>query len=187
MSLTITMKADSRLELGVGTVIDERKEWMYNEYFPAVGPVMMEYGQQTLGSFAVLASNTEKVSPVQGSLTSWPSAEVRVQFHKDPRFAKVHQMRDDALSVFSDSHLFHPLNNEIDLSTDNDYAIVIAEENQLNPNPIFKTALADDSPARRYSGKSISLYPWDKDTERLLEGSPEQAAVFRIRFNPKAS
>lgn len=182
MTQTISMQPDERLELGFGHVHQGEEAWMYQEYFPAIRPVFADYGLRTLASFAVTASNVPDIAPLQGSLGSWPSAKHRVDFHVDPRFAAVQQRRDAALTM-SDGHLFEAISAAAEVSSDEDYAIVVT----VRPAPegaLFETPLASDSKSLLHEGKSLSVHRWSEACDRLLAGTPDDALVLRVRFNP---
>jgi len=184
MKTELALISDSRLEFAFGKVTAGKEAWMFTEYFPAMGPTMAEYQLSQLASFAVVASNVDGVAPVMGSFSAWPSVERRAAFHNDPRFVKVRPERDAALDLLSDGHLFQSMDEVIALNTDSDYAVVISADANSMPEPIFTLPLISDSTAQDYAGKSISLFPWSNAAAHLLNSSPEQAAVFRVRFNP---
>ncbi|MCP4384575.1 MAG: hypothetical protein GY798_24710 [Hyphomicrobiales bacterium] len=184
MTTELVLKSDSRLEFAFGKVSPGKEAWMFAEYFPAMGPAMAEYELSQLASFAVIATNVAGVTPVMGSFVSWPSAEKREAFHNDPRFVKIRPERDGALDLLSDGHLFQSMDEVIALNTDSDYAVIIAKDAGTVSDPIFALPLTSDSPEQAYTGKSISLRPWSEAEEQLLNSSPTEAEVFRVRFNP---
>lgn len=182
MTQSISMEPNERLELGFGHVHQGEEAWMYQEYFPAIRPVFADYGLRTLASFAVVASNVPDIAPVQGSLGSWPSAKHRVDFHVDPRFAAVQQRRDAALTM-SDGHLFEAMQGAVEVSSEEDYAIVVSA-GDAPEGALFETPLATDSKSQLHEGKSLSVHRWGEACDRLLAGAPDQALVLRVRFNP---
>ncbi len=184
MTLEISMKSNARLELGIGTVAADRQEWMYGVYFPAMGPVFVEHGLQTLAAFAVLASNWELEGgqPVQGSFGAWPSAQKHQEFHQDPRFLAVQEERDAAMEVFSFGHLFEALPKTISVDPERDYAVLIVAEGIDEAESLFNRPLADDSSSHEFAGKSIMLCPWNEQAQKLLEGPASEAQVLKIRF-----
>lgn len=183
MTTEIVLTSDSRLEFGFGTVTSGKEEWMYGEYFPAMGPTMAEHKLSILAGFNVIATNFVGVTPLTGTLASWPSAGNRKAFHNDPRFVKIQPARDAAMDLLSGGHLFQSMDEVIALNTDSDYAIVIARDADAVSDPIFALPLASDSPEQTYAGKSIILRPWSDADEQLLNSSPTEAEVFRVRFS----
>ncbi len=183
MTKEITLSTDSLLEFGFGTVTPGKEEWMYGEYFPAMGPTMAKHGLAILTGFGVIATNFVGVTPTSGSLASWPSAEKREALHNDPVFVKIRPKRDAAMDLLSGGHLFQSIDEVIVLNTDSDYAIVIAKADGLVADPIFSLPLASDSPEQTYAGKSMMLRPWSDTDAQLLKMSPSEAEVFRVRFS----
>ncbi len=182
MTSTIKMQSTDRLELGFGAVFEDKKEWMYQEYFPTFGPLMAHHGLRNLVSFRVVASNAEGVPPVQGALSSWPSAQHRRELHEDPTFAAILPTRDAAMHL-SDGHLFEPL-TDATLPTDGDVAIVVGPAETVEEEALLQTALASDSASRTYEGKVLSLLRWSDGCEQLLAKSPAEALVLRVRLAP---
>ncbi len=185
MTPTITMNATDRLEIGFGHVLADKQEWMSTEYFPAMGPVMAEYGLRTLAAFRVVASNVDDVAPVQGSLGSWPSAEHRNRLQEDPRFVAIRPTRDAALRM-SDGHLFEPPSDSIELGVDEDFAVVVTTADGSPEGALFRIPLAEDSPSRAYARKFMTVHRWNDGCERLLSGSKDDATVLRVRFLPRS-
>lgn len=183
----MALQANRRLEWAVGKVADDKTTWMYGEYFPEIGPVLAEYDNQQAASFAVVATNTKGVQPTAGVFSTWPSAETRIGFHKDPRFTKVQSARDAAMEMFSFGNSIESMDEVITLNTDSDYGVVIAKDYPLSAAPIFELPLAKDSPEQTYAGKSFSLLPWGDEVERLMANSADGVEVYKIRFNPTAS
>lgn len=187
MTTDLILKADAHVEFAVGKVTAGKEAWMFGEYFPAVAPMMAEYGYSQLASFAILATNTVGVKPDSGVFSSWPSAEQRAGWHNDPRVKKYLPERDASMDVLLGGNLFQSMDEVITVNTDADYAVIIAKENPLDSAPIFDLPLRGDSPRQAYSGKTITLRPWSDAAEQLLSAAPGEAEVFRIRFNPPAS
>ena len=183
MTHRISMKSTDRLELGFGHVHANEEAWMYQEYFPAIGPVFADYGLRTLAPFRVVASNAPDIAPVQGSLGSWPSAKHRIDFHVDPRFVAVQARRDAALTM-SDGHLFAPVTESVELSSDEDYALIVAAHG-IPDGALFRVPLTPESKSRVHEGKHLSLHRWNEACAQLLAGSQDDALVLRVRFNPR--
>lgn len=184
MTVELTFTADRRLEWAVGKVRPEKMEWMYQDYFGAVGPVMAEHGMQNLVGFEVRDASGAGVKPTAGALTTWPSEEARIKLHEDTRFTPWLPERDDAFEVFEDGHFIEPLEEVLTLNTDQDYAVVIAAKQPMAA-AIFDQAVAADSPNQSCAGKSLALYPWTDAVDALLAAPGDGVEVYRIRFNPK--
>ena len=181
MTTELILKSDADLEFAVGKVTAGKEAWMYGEYFPAVAPMMAEYGYNQLANFAILATNTKGVIPDSGVFSSWPSVEQRAGWHNDPL-----PERDSAMDVLLGGNLFQSMDEVITVNTDSDYAVIIAKGNPLDSDPIFDLPLTSDSPRQSYAGKSITLRPWSDAAERLLSNASDGVEVYRIRFNPTA-
>ncbi|MCR9136510.1 MAG: hypothetical protein NXI27_10980 [Alphaproteobacteria bacterium] len=182
MTIELNLTSDSRIEFGFGTVTAGKEEWMYGEYFPAMGPTMAEHGLSILAAFTIADTNFAGIRPQSGSFASWPSAEKRQALHNDPKFVAIRPERDAAMDVLSGGHLFQSMDEVVTLNTDSDYAIIIAKEDDGISNPIFALPLADDSPEQTYAGKSIMLRPWTEADQQLLSTPSGDVEVFRIRF-----
>ena len=184
MTVELTLTADRRLEWAVGKVRPEKMEWMYQDYFGAVGPVMAEHGMKNLVGFEVRDASGTGVKPTAGALTTWPSAEARIKLHKDARFTPWLPERDDAFDIFEDGYFIEALEEVLTLNTDQDYAVVISSKQPLEA-AIFDQAMTTDSPNQKLAGKSLALYPWSDAADALLAAPAEGMEVYRIRFNPK--
>ncbi len=178
----ISMQATDRLEIGFGRVHEGSEAWMVGEYFPKMGPVMAQHGMRTLLPFVVVTSNVEGMSPLQGTLACWPSAQHRRDFHADPDFLAIRPQRDAALEL-SGGHLFESFPHAVELPVDGDYALVIAEPDVVPEQPLFQSSFAPDSPTLSYAGRSLSLHRWSDACERLLADSSTRAVVLRVRLN----
>jgi hypothetical protein len=183
MSTELTLKSDSRLEFAYGRVLPGREKWMVEEYFGTVGPKLVEHGFERLVGAQVLDTNVEGLEPVMAVFCAWPTAANRAAFQKEPIFVGMKTERDEGLEM-SDGHLFEPIDETIVLNTENDYAVVIADEQNAPSEPIFSLPLSGDSPETDYDGKSIVLLPWGEAAEELLNCDPSRATVFRLRFEP---
>ncbi len=185
MTHTISMEATERLEIGFGRVFEEKAAWMSGEYFPTMGPVFAQHGMRTLARFQVTASNIPDIEPVQGSFSSWPSAEHRRRLQEAPEFVAIRPMRDAALEL-SDGHLFEPPTDTPTIPDDEDVAVVVANGTVSAGEPLLRVRLAADSASRVYEGKFMSLYRWNDACEALLSGPNDEAAVLRVRILPSA-
>lgn len=186
MTAQLVLTPHSRIEFGFGTVTPGKEEWMYGEYFPAMGPTMAEHGLNIMAGFGVIATNFAGGTPKTGSLASWPSATKRAALHSDPKFLAIQPARDAAMDMLSGGHLFQSIDDVITLNTDSDYAIIVTADVSVVEDPIFVLPLTEDSPEQTYAGKSLILRPWSDADDALLGRSSEDAEVFRVRFSASA-
>lgn len=186
MTAQLVLTPDARIEFGFGTVTSGKEEWMYGEYFPAMGPTMAEHGLNIMAGFDVIASNFTDGTPKTGSLASWPSAANRAALHSDPTFLAIQPARDAAMDMLSGGHLFQSIDDVIALNTDRDYAIILTADPHAAADPIFALPLTEDSPEQIYAGRSLVLRPWSDADEEFLGRSPTEAEVFRVRFSSSA-
>ncbi len=187
MTLELTLQADTLVDFAFGKVIAGKEMQVFGEYFPVIVPLLQECGIQPMQSFVVLATNNTGTTPEQGALTQVPSAEKFAQFHADPRFIEARPIRDEAMVFLTDGNLFKSQDLVVNLNTDSDYAVIIAEGNPMKTEPMLTLEMAQDSPKQTYASKSLTLHLWDNQTEQLLNGPADKAEVFKIRFNPAAS
>ena len=180
-TLLMTFSTDFRVELGLGKVVPGKEAWMFGEYFPRVKRAFADYQQGRLGSFEVLASNAPGVTPTMGSLNTWPSVDAFARLLADPRFTALEPGRNAALELLDDRHVLAPVDQADVVDTHADYALVFSREPQADA--LFSTPIADDSINRARIGAYLSLYPWSSAADALVAGPPEQATVYRIRFN----
>lgn len=183
MTTELNLKSDSCLEFAYGRIMPGEEKWMAEEYFGSMGPALMANGFRRLVAGGVLATNVKDMTPVMAVFSAWPSAAKRAAFQSDPGFLAIQPERDKRLEM-SDGHLFEPIDEVISLNTDADYAIVIAGDNSRLPEPIVSLPLSADTHDATFAGKSISLLPWSDAADDLLSLDPEQATVFRVRFEP---
>jgi len=183
MSLRITLNPNMNLEFAFGTVTKGKEAQVFGEYFSVVNPVLADHGAKTAASFAVIDTNWQGVTPVMGALTFWPSIENRKEFHEDERFLSVKQLRDDAMDLLCDGHLFTPSDKEVNLNADSDYALILSDENVQGLEPLFNLPLISDSPQKDYVGKTLALYAWNEVTKQLLTSKEATVEVFKVRFN----
>ncbi|MCH9687598.1 MAG: hypothetical protein K0V04_39575 [Deltaproteobacteria bacterium] len=184
-NILMTFSTDFRVELGLGKVVPGKEAWMFGEYFPRVMAAFAEHQQGRLAGFQVSASNTQGVTPSMGSLNTWPSVETFARLLADPRFTELKPERDAALELLDDRHLLVPVQQEVVVDTENDYALVLSSS--ARNSALFSTPIADDSINRERVGSFLSLHRWSGETEALLSGDPNDAIVYRIRFDaPRA-
>lgn len=186
MTAQLVLTPNARVEFGFGTVTPGKEEWMYGEYFPAMGPTMAEHGLSIMAGFGIIDTNFAGGAPKTGSLARWPSAAKRAALHADPKFLAIQPARDAAMDLLSGGHLFQSLDDVITLNTDSDYAIIVTKHVDAVENPIIALPLTEDSPDKTYAGKSLILRPWGAADADLLSRKPEEAEVFRVRFSSSA-
>ncbi|OUR89817.1 hypothetical protein A9Q81_20875 [Gammaproteobacteria bacterium 42_54_T18] len=190
MTIELTLKSDNLIEFGFGKLIKGKEMQVYQEYFPLIHPVLEECGIQPLLSFVVLATNTSSAIPDQGALTHVPSRESFVQFHNDHRFIEAKPIRDDAMEFLSSGNFFRSIDKIITLDPDTDYALILSKGNPLNSNPLLKLSAAQDSLDQTYTGKTLTLHPWNDEAAQLIgevENVSNETVVFKIHFNPSSS
>ena len=187
MTFELTLKSGSFLDFAFGKLTKGKEMQVFGEYFPLINPLLEECSIQPLCSFAVLATNSPDMAPEQGSLTRVPSTESFTRFHSDPRFIKARPIRDNAMEFLADGNFFRSLDKTVTLDEDADYALIITEGSPLKIEPLLELPAAKDSPKQIYSGKSMALHQWSDDAELIMNTSPAEAVVFRIRFNPSGS
>lgn len=183
MTIELKLNADRRLEWAIGKIAEDKLEWMSNEYFPKIGPAMAEHGLNREAGFIIFEASTDGIQPVSGVFSSWPDADARIRLHNDPRFTEVEERRDSAMEMLSDGHIFESLDDIIALNTDSDYAVILAKDNPLASDPIFTLPLRPDSDNQTYIGKSLSLHPWSEAASKLMSKTPDNAEIYRIRFD----
>ena len=181
MTNELTMTANSRLEFAYGRVLPGEEKWMAEDYFGTMGATMAAHGFERLVGAGVLETNVVGMSPVMAVFCAWPSAAHRAAFLAEPGFVAIKPERDKRLDM-SDGHLFEPIDEIISLSTESDYAIVLAEEANTPKDPIFALPLAADSHEQTFDAKFVSLLPWGNAADDLIKLDPETATVFRVRF-----
>ena len=180
-TLLMTFSTDFRVELGLGKVVPGKEAWMFGEYFPRVMSAFAEYRQGRLAGFRVLASNSRGVTPTMGSLNTWPSVESFERLLADPRFTEIKPERDAALELLDDRHVLIPVEQEVSVDPEHDYALVLSSNAQRDA--LFSTPIADDSINRARVGLFVSLHRWSDAAEALMAGDPDDATVYRIRFD----
>ncbi|MEM7343700.1 MAG: hypothetical protein AAF485_05620, partial [Chloroflexota bacterium] len=106
MNTILKLTKDTKLEFAFGNVIEGKEHQVFAEYFPLVGPVIAEHGSQQLATFVILASNVEGVKPTQGAISQWPEVNGHEKLLSDERFTKHVPIRDEAMDLLSDGHIF---------------------------------------------------------------------------------
>ena len=182
MKLELNLTSNSFVDFAFGTVIEGKEEQVFQEYFPAVGSLLQELEIRTLRSFAVLASNVEGHQPGQGALTYFKGIERYKMFVEDPRFLKVKPIRDEGMVFLNDGNMFATPEKSIEVDSDNDYALVLSAEQASPSSALMQLHLDAQSPNRAFEGKTLSLYNWNEEMERLMES--DSTVVFRVRFFP---
>lgn len=184
MTIELSLKSDTLIEFGYGKLVKGKEMQVFQEYFPLIKPILEECDIQSLASFIVLATNSPSPVPEQGALTHVPSAENFARFHNDPRFIKAKPLRDDAMEFLTSGNFFRSINKVVTLDTDSDYALILAEGNPLNSNPLLELSADKDSLEQTYAGKSMTLHLWNNEAKQLMNTSSTETVVLRVRFNP---
>ncbi len=183
MNTVLKLTKDTKLEFAFGNVIEGKEHQVFAEYFPLVAPVIAEYGSQQLATFAVLASNVAGVKPTQGAISQWPEVNGHEKLVGDERFAKHVPIRDEAMDLLSDGHIFDTTDNDIEISSDEEYGFMISSETPSYINRLVQLNLAEGSFNQEYSDKSLVLFPWSGDAEALLEKGQGDMTVLKVKFN----
>lgn len=183
MKLALNLTSNSFIDFAIGTVIKGKEAQVFQEYSPAIGPVLKDLEIKSLRPFAVLATNLNGTKPEQGALTRFKKVENYNEFLKDPRFLKVKPLRDDGMIFLNDGNMFEATEQSIELDSDNDYAFVLSSQQEIQDTAIFQMKIAENSPNEFFKGKSLSLYNWSNETEKLME--QDSATVLHIRFFPE--
>ncbi len=185
MDNVIKLTKDTKLEFAFGKVTEGKEHQVFAEYFPLVGALMAEYGLQQLATFAVLASNVDGVKPVMGSMSQWPEVKGYEKLMGDERFTRHLPIRDGAMDLLSDGHIFDTTDNDIEISSDEEYGFVVSSEIPSYLNSLVQLELAEGSANQEYSNKSLVLFPWSGDAENLLEKDQGDLTVLKVKFNPQ--
>ncbi|MEM7130502.1 MAG: hypothetical protein AAF702_29530 [Chloroflexota bacterium] len=185
MNSTLKLTKDTKLEFAFGSVIEGKEHQVFAEYFPLVGPVIAEYGSQQLATFAILASNVDGVKPTQGAISQWPEVKGHEKLVGDERFARHVPIRDEAMDLLSDGHIFDTTDNEIEISSDEEYGFMVSSEIPSHLNSLVQLDLAEGSFNQEYSDRSLVLFPWSSDAEKLLERNQGDSTVLKVQFNPQ--
>ena len=179
MTVQLNLQADQILEFAFGKVSAGQEAWMFGEYFPAAAPIFADYDMVRLGGFAVLGTNFDGVTPDTGAWTGWRSANHRADLHKDTRFVPMIPQRDAAMDVFSDGHLFETMDEVITLNSDHDYAVILSAA--AVEAPIFALQMVPETVSKTYLGRRLYLRPWSAADDALMQQSPDEVLVLRIR------
>jgi len=183
MTLQLKFSSKLKLEFAFGKIAQGKEMQLYGEYFPAIAPLIMDYENQQVGTFSVIASNFPDLVPEMGAFTQWTSLEGYQGFYSDPKFIKVKDLRDDSLELFSHGHFFQSLEQVIEINLDTDYAVVVSKDDFIDLTTLLTMPLESESPVQSYAGKSLTLALWDDKTEKLLQSESTETEVFQIRFN----
>ena len=185
MNSVLKLSKDTKVEFAFGKVTDGKEQQVFAEYFPLVGPVFAEYGIQPLATFAVLASNVEDVKPAQVSMSQWPEVNGYEKLVSDERFVKHRPIRDEAMDLLSDGHIFDTTDNEIELDSDEEYGFMVSGEIPSDLNSLVQLNLAQGSFNQEYSNKSLILFRWSSESEKLLEKNQSDMTVLKVKFSPQ--
>ena len=183
MNSVIKLTKETKLEFAFGNVIEGKEQQVFAEYFPLVGPVIAEYGSQQLATFAILASNVDGVKPTQGAISLWPEVKGHEKLLADERFTKHLPIRDEAMDLLSDGHIFDTTDSDIEINADGEYGFMVSRETPAHINRLVQLNLAEGSFNQEYSHKSLVLFHWSGDAEKLLEKNQGDMTVLKVKFN----
>ena len=185
MNSVLNLSQDKKLEFAFGKVIEGKEQQVFAEYFPLVGSVMAEYGLQQLATFVVLASNLEGVKPTQGSLSQWPEVTGYENLLADERFARHLPIRNEAMDLLSDGHIFDMTDLDIKIDTDKEYGFIVSSEPPSHIDCLVELNLAETSSNQAYANKSLALVQWNSDAEKLLVNNQKDLIILKVKFNPQ--
>ena len=183
MNTVLKLTSDTKLEFAFGKVTEGKEQQVFAEYFPLVGHLMAEAGLQQLATFAVLASNVDGVKPTMGSMSQWPEVRGYEKLINDERFAKHLPIRDEAMDLLSDGHIFDTVDTGIEVSSDEVYGFIVSGDIPSHINSLVQLHLAEGSFNQEYSNKSLVLFPWNTDAENLLEENQGDSTILKVKFN----
>ncbi|MEM7335088.1 MAG: hypothetical protein AAF490_23625 [Chloroflexota bacterium] len=183
MNTVLNLTQDTKVEFAFGKVTEGKEHQVFAEYFPLVVSIMAEYGLQQLATFVVLASNIGGAKPTQGSLSQWPEVKAHEKLIGDERFARHRPIRDAAMDLLSDGHIFESTDSDIEISSDEEYGFIVSSEIPSHLSRLIQLDLADGSFNQEYSNKSLVLFPWSSDAEKLLEKNHGDSTVLKVKFN----
>ena len=183
MNSVLKLTKDTKVEFAFGKVTEGKEQQVFAEYFPLAGPIMAEYGLQPLVQFAVLASNLDGVQPTQGSMSQWPEVDRYEKVISDERFAKHRPIRDEAMDLLSDGHIFDTNDGDIAINSDDEYGFIVSGDVPTHLNSLVQLDLAEGSFNQEYSNKSLALFPWSSEAETLLEKNQAELTILKVRFS----
>ena len=183
MNSVLKLTKDTKVEFAFGKVTEGKEQQVFAEYFPLAGPIMAEYGLQPLVSFAVLASNIAGVKPTQGSMSQWPEVDRYEKVINDERFAKHRPIRDNAMDLLSDGHIFDTADQDVEVNTDDEFGFIVSSEVPSHLNSLVQLDLAEGSFNQEYSNKSLVLFPWSNEAEELLAKNQAELTILKVKFS----
>ena len=166
-------------------VVPPKMEWIFGEYFGQMGAVFGEYGLFTLANLAVLASNVSRVDPEPGSLSACPSLEARSVLFEGQRLLNIKGVRDAALELLSDRHMFQRQQSSLQLAPNKDYAMIVSNKSLLNEPLLFEAKPAKDE--GRYAGAALRIHEWSEKSEKLMQASDDKVTLLRVRYDPPSN
>lgn len=181
-SVAIRFKAGTIIELSFATIIEGRENRVFGEYFPKVLPIVADLGGTSLCSFSITGSAANLGTPKMGALFEWPSMDAFRRLHKDPRFLAIRNIRDNALSFFSNGHFFAAKQDSIVTFEEGEsYALHTDWESDGNrePSALLKLHAAVPISVEKYQPAVAHISLWNDSAE--LELSNAQSGVLTKR------
>ncbi|NIZ63232.1 hypothetical protein DL239_19895 [Sedimentitalea sp. CY04] len=183
--ISIQFTPEGRFELAFASVIEGKETQLFAEYFPAVGPILGEYGGKPAASFVVLKSWTTQPRPTIGALFQWPSISAYHSFHQDKRFLDIKGLRDDALAHLSNGHFFGvDIATTVTFDTDESYAALLVPKNFEVPSALMTLPLAANSTKQRYANHSLVIINWEEAADVLGSIMANSGEIYKFKFNP---
>jgi hypothetical protein len=180
-STTIHFNHETTIELAFGAVKDGMQAQLFEQYFPQVVPILQDYNANSLVGFDVLDQNSTLKSPHMGLFFKWPSIETYDEFHRDKRFLNIKHLRNDAMSLLSNGHLY-ALNEtrNIELFAQTPYALVVYKPN-VSPSAKSDLTLYPDRTHDQFD--VVTLDMWSEDYDRMLQqGRPDLYDIYKVQF-----
>lgn len=186
-NLQMELKGGGYLELAFAAVKPGHEDQLFGEYFPKVGPVVLDYGARPLGSFKLTSPPSTLKDATFGAMFFWPSVESYDTFHEDPRFKALKGIRDDALLLLSNGHFFR-ITDDTSLAIPAEKPLEIRIEFEADTpqaNTFLSLPCADNSPDKTHLGKTLSLASMNTDAGDTRENTATQTTT--ISFNLPAN
>ena len=180
----IEFKAGTVIEVSFARINVGKEGQLFGEYFPKVMPILAELGGQSLGAFAIVASNSELEQPQMCALFQWPSLEAFEVLHRDERFLAIKGIRDEALTYLSNGHFFEVL-EDISVTFIEGQAYSLKADNFSDARA--EDVLLDLKSVRRAKGyyqlDKISISEWKIYDDSKLTIEEDGGSIFQLKRN----
>ncbi len=102
----LSFTPDQAIEIAFTSIVEGKESQLFQEYFPAVMPIVLEYGGQFVASFRVISGTLENVQPQAMTLLTWPNVEAYEKITSDPRVGSLIPIRNEALAYINEANFF---------------------------------------------------------------------------------